>query len=429
MRKAIFLFYILIATKANAQNLIKNPSFEEMSSCPYDTIPTNYTGFSYFYIEDWTVPNDGSPDLMSQCFYDTILYDNNCMPPQAWTYSLTNSLPGNWQGFQYPQNGKNYVGLISFIPNQNNYGIEYIGSQLINPLNNKKYCMSAYLSLADSRNMLAPYLCSPPPPENYSTSCLALNSLQVYLSTTAIPYQNNFEPLPYTPQIELKNTNQNYLNDTTNWMLVYGEYSAIGDEQYFYLGNFNQENYEIIGDDTSSVNGFVSYYYIDNVSLFEVKEPLLKADTFICNGDTATLTIEGDVLEYWWYEQDSPNTILGAGSTLKVSPWQTTTYTVKTKSCSVVFEKNITVTVCNNQPVIKIYPNPAHDFVTINLQNVDLDNSMVSMYNAVGQLVYKDTITNNQFSINTTGLAGGLYTLDISQVNESKARQKIVVLH
>jgi hypothetical protein len=168
---------------------------------------------------------------------------------------------------------------------------------------------------------------------------------------------------------------------------------------------------------------------LDNVSLFEVKEPTLIADTLICNGDTALLTVEGDVLEYWWYEQGKPNEVLGTTATLKVSPWQSTTYTIKTKSCNVVFEKNVTITVCNNQQVIKIYPNPTQDFITINLQNVDLANLVVSVYSAVGQLVLKENITHYTHTINTTSLAGGLYTLDISKNNKNIDKRKVVVVH
>jgi hypothetical protein len=213
----------------SAQNLVRNPDFEEMPSCPYNPIYSFLSDTSYLYINHWFTPSSGTPDLFASCFYDSVYFANNCVPETYYTYDMTHNVPGNFIAFQYPKNGNNYIGFTAYIPNQNNYGNEYIGTELISSLvSGKKYCMDAYLSLADARIMTMPYLCSPPPPENYYTTCLALDRMQVYMAPSAIPYQNSFQPLQYLPQIELRNDSQTYLNDTINWMHVSGEYIASG---------------------------------------------------------------------------------------------------------------------------------------------------------------------------------------------------------
>lgn len=62
-----------------------------------------------------------------------------------------------------------------------------------------------------------------------------------------------------------------------------------------------------------------------------------------------------------------------------------------------------------------IYPNPAKDNVNLNIMMGDNDNVKIEIYNSVGQVVYSDNkevnAGENQFNINTTNFAAGMYSV------------------
>ncbi len=69
-----------------------------------------------------------------------------------------------------------------------------------------------------------------------------------------------------------------------------------------------------------------------------------------------------------------------------------------------------------------IYPNPASDFITIELEN---DNEeKIKIYNIYGQLVKEVSISNNQ-KLNITELTNGIYTVSF-QSNKSSTSIKFI---
>ncbi|PCH65340.1 MAG: hypothetical protein COC01_09850, partial [Bacteroidetes bacterium] len=104
------------------------------------------------------------------------------------------------------------------------------------------------------------------------------------------------------------------------------------------------------------------------------------------------------------------------------------TVPVNTLSNQVIIED--TSTSINNiskiMETIKVYPNPAQDF--INISFTDHDVKQVSLYNLVGEKVYgTNSITENVVRINTSGLANGVYLLKLESDNGLIGRQTIVV--
>jgi hypothetical protein len=61
---------------------------------------------------------------------------------------------------------------------------------------------------------------------------------------------------------------------------------------------------------------------------------------------------------------------------------------------------------------VKIYPNPASDIVTIELDG-SMQKVMVRIMNTIGQIVYEENITSATSTINTSGFAKGIYTVVI----------------
>jgi hypothetical protein len=159
-------------------------------------------------------------------------------------------VPYNYFGYQNPNSGLAYAGISFFVNNSGhpNSGREYIEVPLISPLEQgKKYAVAFYISLSNN-------------------SAYAVDAIGAYLSIDSVLYNGYYyPPLPYFPQIF--NTVGNVIRDTTNWVMISGEYIADGGEKFLTIGNFNPDSTTAI-DSSLNPNGYSwSYYYIDDVSV------------------------------------------------------------------------------------------------------------------------------------------------------------------
>jgi len=75
---------------------------------------------------------------------------------------------------------------------------------------------------------------------------------------------------------------------------------------------------------------------------------------------------------------------------------------------------------------VKVYPNPATDFVNIELSEVEL--SAVKVWNAAGEIVYVPYSTSdNKIVLNTSEQKSGLYVVELVAVNGGMQRFKVIV--
>ena len=72
---------------------------------------------------------------------------------------------------------------------------------------------------------------------------------------------------------------------------------------------------------------------------------------------------------------------------------------------------------------INIYPNPVTSVVNISLDNL----SSISVYNAMGQLVYQQDAESNDVTIDVSSWSDGLYYVNVMTSDGKKSLQKIVV--
>lgn len=204
-----------------AQNLVPNYSFEDTLQCP------NHLNQLACAV-GWYKPTVGSSDYFNTCSNSLV------------------GVPSNFNGWEYAQNGLAYVGIITCIKKSNIR--EYVQTQMIDTLvAGSQYSVSFYVSLADS-------------------SKYACNNIGAYLSQTPVNVANNLV-LPYVPQVA--NSTANQLSNKNGWVLVSDTVTALGDELYITIGNFNDD----WTSDTLLVGGGGnggSYYYIDNVSVQRV---------------------------------------------------------------------------------------------------------------------------------------------------------------
>lgn len=75
---------------------------------------------------------------------------------------------------------------------------------------------------------------------------------------------------------------------------------------------------------------------------------------------------------------------------------------------------------------INMYPNPASDIVTLNIDNIDNQGSTVNIYNIMGSLVKTEILKQNQQQINVSEMSNGIYMIEIKS-NEFFGKQKLII--
>ena len=76
----------------------------------------------------------------------------------------------------------------------------------------------------------------------------------------------------------------------------------------------------------------------------------------------------------------------------------------------------------HNQIEVKIYPNPATDFVQVTSDQIQ----RVEIYNMMGQLVFEQNYNDSRVTIPTAGMAPGTYAVKVTATNGTTTKQVIV---
>jgi OmpA-OmpF porin, OOP family len=220
MKKFITGILLFVPLLISSQNLVINPSFED--TCRYPFWPGNW-----LFAEHWYSPNNESPNYFS-IYNISQLYvpNNNC-------------------GFQLANNGNAYCGFYTYNSATIN-DREYLQSRLLDSLiNNKRYIVSFYVSLADN-------------------ALYSVSNIGAYISEDSIN-STGCCVLLYTPQVYNDTTLQ--LPDKNIWYKITGSFISNGREKYITIGNFIDDAHT----DTMYVGGTsgwqASYYYLDDVSV------------------------------------------------------------------------------------------------------------------------------------------------------------------
>ena len=228
MRK-IFYILLFICQIGNSQNLIQNGSFEEYYNCP--------VSFGDLSMKHWFTPSLNTPDYFNACVTDNF-----------------GSVPINYFGFQYAQEGNAYAGAATTYPIDTEFvNREYLTNRLLLPLEQDSvYCLSFYINS----------------PEFDTAGCL-YDNIGIYFSPDSFWY-NIYDTLPFIPQLETPDGI--FYNDTINWIKVEFQYTALGGEKYMTIGNFKSN----INTDTLNLGSGINvqnYYFYDNFSLVECNPP------------------------------------------------------------------------------------------------------------------------------------------------------------
>jgi gliding motility-associated-like protein len=280
-------------------NLVRNPSFEDKNTCNLDSlwgIDTTWFDFKNSYQKAlfWISPNKESPDYYNKC---QTIHDNY-------------SVPRNGNGFQAPKDGLAYFGIATyasakFKPEATGESREYLQTKLIERLEKDViYCGKYFAS-----------------PSFFDTigNLIFIQNLGILLSNKA-PRNTNSPVLSdekshttifAKPQIEYKNA---IFTDTSSWFSINGLYKANGTEEWLTIGNFRTllNTDTIMFKKTSNPTSnwlYYSYYYIDDVSLTKISDPIFSShDTTVC-AFPAQITARTGFDKYLWNTGDTTETI------------------------------------------------------------------------------------------------------------------------
>lgn len=76
--------------------------------------------------------------------------------------------------------------------------------------------------------------------------------------------------------------------------------------------------------------------------------------------------------------------------------------------------------------LFNLYPNPASDIFTLNIDNRNNANLTLNIYNVLGTLVKSETLKQNNRQINTEDLSNGIYLVEIKS-KEWTGKQKLII--
>lgn len=263
MKPYHFIFFTVFSLAAKGQNLIPNPGFDVITSCP--------DSFNQIYLANpWKSASNNTPDLFNECSTGVFL-----SVPNAGHYI---------DGYQNPKSGKGYAGVFAFFDFPHEEGIsEYIETPLISHLvKDKCYYIKFYVSPAISPAMI----------DWIYTDAIGLALTDTFYY---VELASNI-PAPLTPAIE--NRGQ-VIKDTVGWTKVSGCYVAKGGEKYAIIGNFRNEQETLVerGGGTPTWPSR-SYFYIEDV-LIQAFDPL--PDTLLlCDGTSETLNAGFLDAKYLW---------------------------------------------------------------------------------------------------------------------------------
>lgn len=283
-------------------NLVPNPSFEKTNMCQL-----NHSGIDTIWYDDhtkyrdvqfWISPNYETPDYYNACQNDGGNY----------------SVPSNQFGYQFAQEGQAYIGIIIYSDNKvfypNGELREYIQAKLLDTfesgaLYRSRFYISPSFHLGAKYNIIGT--------RNLSMALTRHQPQNTVEPISKVPTSNTTIILP--PQIMDQSIAP---TDTGAWYEICGLYRATGGERWLTIGNFHTRQNtltDMIRPATDSVSAGITlaYYYIDNVSLVKVSDPIfVNRDTVVCQFP-ALVEARAGFSKYTWSTGDTTAGIMVPG--------------------------------------------------------------------------------------------------------------------
>ncbi len=157
------------------------------------------------------------------------------------------------------------------------------------------------------------------------------------------------------------------------------------------------------------------------------------SSTLLCSnfGESAVLTASTAATSYTW--TDGTTTANTATTTVTPSVGTTYTLTVNDGNCSATTTIFIDAQICsgiNNAQAsttgINVYPNPTNSILNITISSELSGSASIEVYDAVGKLVIKESLSSETTTINTSKLTDGIYVFKVINNNQAIKIGKIV---
>lgn len=80
-----------------------------------------------------------------------------------------------------------------------------------------------------------------------------------------------------------------------------------------------------------------------------------------------------------------------------------------------------------NESALLVYPNPAKDFLLVQLATTNSENAIVTLYNTIGQVVFTHSgLSGQPLRINTSSLSNGVYLLKVNEGKDTHVRKVLI---
>lgn len=307
------LFLLLCSNSVFSQNLVNNPSFENVTvanlECSWYLAQSTFNAA----ISNWTVPTDGTTDLF-----------NNALATSCFCHPM--STDGSAVGQQAPRTGNGMSAIVNYGNGGCNPWREYLQGSLSSALvPGTQYCVTFYVSLGDA-------------------SMYAASNMGVYFTTSAWSSSTGGCPYAATPQV---NYTAPIITSKTTWTLISLSFTPAQAFTHFTIGNFYNDG----ATPFSNVSGSqgVTRYFIDDVSIQACNPNPVVTTTgdAICPGETATISASSTVAGTTFAWSNSAN-----GASINVTPASTTTYTVTGTSPTGGTDSEIATVTVNTNPTV-----------------------------------------------------------------------------
>lgn len=277
---------ILFANPSWTQNLIVNPSFEDFTILPDDLgqwnrcVGWNNVSGSF----DWPC---GSPNYLHTMAGSSLI-----------------ELPATVFGEIEPYDGNAVMGAVVWHNSTENFR-EYISQELSEELIvDNCYHLSFQISNGIQ--------------DGLELGGSGISELGIYFSVEP-PVQIGKDPIDVEPQLIIEEV----LYEEA-WVQVQFAFTAEAPYKYITIGNFKSDEETEVETNIYPLYISANYFY-DAFQLTELYPISINGPMQICEGDTATISAQGDP-SIVWADASNPDQIIGEGDTLIVVPDESTTY-------------------------------------------------------------------------------------------------------
>ena len=400
----VFLICTFYLNNWAQQNLVPNYSFEDYTICPTATFGEINKAYPWFQPNYPYGGAGGSSDFDHFCAG----YDCNSFK-------------------QCPRTGSGMAGISFFTyPSlyDTDYWREYLEVQLIDSLTlNKKYCIKFYVNFAD-------------------LSCYPVKQIQCKLTNDSLLYNSpNYEFIPgIIPTLESQVMN----SDSINWTLIQGEYLSTGNENFITIGNFSPGDSVDYIDICGSIgpSSLPGYYFIDDVSIYELPDYNAGIDTTICPWDSIIIgpqNVRGDVQYSWSPVEGLSNSNI---ANPLASPLVNTNYILTITdtcqwACNSILTDTIFITVggclgvaeIENKIKSRLVPNPASTFCVYEAELETNQSGKIEIFDINGKLIESFSLKEgeNRLEIALTSYQNGVYIFKIIVDEELIETKRLVI--